>query len=57
MVLAETCSKKSEGLGRVGFYFSKFEAPLGYFSKYFGSWQSSNPAVLACLAGVCWLGG
>ena len=33
----QTCAKKSEGLGRVGFYFSKFEAPLGYFSKYFGS--------------------
>ncbi len=26
----QTCAKKSEGLGRVGFYFSKFEAPLDY---------------------------
>ncbi len=26
----QTCAKKSEGLGRVGFHFSKFEAPLDY---------------------------
>ena len=29
----QTCAKKSEGLGRVGFYFSKFEAPLDNFTS------------------------
>ena len=33
MACWQTCAKKSEGIGRVGFYFSKFEAPLDNFTS------------------------
>ena len=49
------CAKKSEGLGRVGFYFSKFGAPLDYFtsSTLLAILESCSPGRLA---GRCWPG-
>ena len=45
----QTCAKKSEALGRVGFYFSKFEAPLDYFasSALLAILESCSPCRLA----------
>ena len=49
----QTCAKKSEGLGRVGFYFSKFEAPLDNFpsSALLAVLESCSPGKLA---GIGW---
>ena len=45
------CSKKSKELGRVGFYFSKFEAPLDNFtsSALLAILESCSPGKLARL--------
>jgi hypothetical protein len=48
----QACAKKSEGLGRVGFYFSKFGAPLDYFtsSALLAIIESCSPGMAGWLA-------